>query len=238
MSGSYFFFNYRSLLDSETRCVFWAAVSSLFREEGCDTMAISTEHAWYALHEPLRAFIRKRVEDRETAEDILQDVFLKMHLHADALRDEHKVESWIYQIARNLIIDHYRKAHQSISLEEAGPDRWLVEMPEEDLRATLAPSVAAMVNCLPENYREALWLTDYQGISQKALAERLGISFSGAKSRVQRARDKLKQLLLDCCHFELDRRGGIIDYQPRCDCCSNQGGSAGCDCSDDSALHQ
>ena len=51
------------------------------------------------------------------------------------------------------------------------------------------------------------------------LAERLGLSLSGAKSRVQRAREKLKQQLLECCHFELDRRGHIIDYQPRCQCC-------------------
>lgn len=53
--------------------------------------------------------------------------------------------------------------------------------------AELASSVAAMVNALPESYREALYLTDYQGLSQRDLASRLGLSFSGAKSRVQRA---------------------------------------------------
>ncbi len=67
--------------------------------------------------------------------------------------------------------------------------------------------------------RQALILTEYQGLTQRELAERLGLSFSGAKSRVQRAREKLKQQLLECCHFELDRRNHILDYQPRCHRC-------------------
>jgi RNA polymerase sigma-70 factor (ECF subfamily) len=103
-----------------------------------------------------------------------------------------------------------------LSLDEADQETLLEDMPEEDVQAELAPSVAAMVNVLPEPYREALYLTEYQGLSQRDLATRLGLSFSGAKSRVQRAREKLKQLLLDCCHFEFDRLGRVIDYQPRC----------------------
>jgi RNA polymerase sigma-70 factor, ECF subfamily len=83
----------------------------------------------------------------------------------------------------------------------------------------LLPCVRATVLALPEQDRQALILTEYQGLTQKELGERLGLSFSGAKSRVQRAREKLKQELLACCHFELDRRRHILDYQPRCDCC-------------------
>jgi len=60
-----------------------------------------------------------------------------------------------------------------------------------------------------------------RSLSREELSERLGISFSGAKSRVQRARAKIKQQLLDCCHFELDHAGRIIDYQPHCACCSS-----------------
>jgi RNA polymerase sigma-70 factor, ECF subfamily len=90
----------------------------------------------------------------------------------------------------------------------------------------LIPSVKAMVDSLPDTYREALILTEYEGLTQRELAERLGLSLSGAKSRVQRAREKLKAMLLDCCHFEFDRLGKIIDYQPNCTCCTNQE----CDC--------
>jgi RNA polymerase sigma-70 factor, ECF subfamily len=76
-----------------------------------------------------------------------------------------------------------------------------------------------MVNELPEPYRQALLLTEYQGLNQKQMAERLGISVSGAKSRVQRAREKLRDMLLNCCHFEFDRRGRIVDYYEHCCCC-------------------
>lgn len=187
-------------------------------------LAEVTEHAWYALHEPLRAFLRKRLRSEEVVEDLLQDVFLRIHTHADTLREEEKLESWIYQIARHRVTDYYRRQRPVLSLEETDQETLLEDLPEEDVQAELAPSVAAMVNALPEPYREALYLTEYQGLSQRDLATRLGLSFSGAKSRVQRAREKLKQLLLDCCHFEFDRLGRVIDYQPRCTCCTAEAG--------------
>ena len=79
-----------------------------------------------------------------------------------------------------------------------------------------------MVESLPDDYRQALLLTEYEGLTQRELAERLGLSVSGAKSRVQRAREKLKEMLLDCCHFEFDRLGRVIDYQPKYACFTNQ----------------
>jgi RNA polymerase sigma-70 factor (ECF subfamily) len=90
---------------------------------------------------------------------------------------------------------------------------------DEDPLASLAFSLREMVDELPEPYREALLLTDYEGMGQAELARRAGISLSAAKSRVQRAREKLKALLLECCHFELDRLGGIIHYEERCASC-------------------
>ena len=88
----------------------------------------------------------------------------------------------------------------------------------------LTDSVLSMLEDLPEKYRQALVMVDYQGKTQQQLAETVGISLSGAKSRVQRARKMIKQLLLECCHFEFDRYGTIIDYQPNtcahCNCSS------------------
>ncbi len=192
-------------------------------------MEVSTEAAWYALHDPLRRFIRTRVANEESADDILQEVFLRIHVHIATLRDEQKLRSWVYQVTRNLIIDHYRSKRLLTSLEDAEP-LLPADIPEEDVHAELAPAVVAMLNCLPSPYREALYLTDYQGLSQKELATRFGLSFSGAKSRVQRAREKLKQLLLDCCHFEFDRLGRVIDYQPHCAYCCASGCSPNCSC--------
>lgn len=183
-------------------------------------MAITTEHAWDAFHAGIEQFILKHTHDEAATEDILQDVFLKMHTHIAALRDEEKLQSWLYQIARHAIYDYYRDQKRLVAL----PDTFdLPEDPvlEEDVEQALLPYLKYLVGRLPEPYREAIILTEYHGLTQRELAERLNISVSGAKSRVQRAREKLKQMLLDCCHFVLDRRGKVIDYHPRNACCSD-----------------
>lgn len=169
----------------------------------------------------LRTFIHSKVHSRPVADDILQDVFLKVHAKISALRDDSRIESWIYQIARNAIIDHYRTARKGDALNEAH-----LNIPEETEPDTVADrlraSLLTMVKQLPPDFREALILTDFKGLSGKELAERLGMSVSGAKSRVQRARRMLKEMLLECCHFELDRYGAVIDYHPRaCKSCSS-----------------
>ncbi len=180
---------------------------------------MTTERVWEEFHAPLQQFIRRRISDEDTAEDVLQEVFLKIHQHMETLKDVRKLEGWIYQITRNTIIDFYRSSRPTTTLEAAEALDLPEELPDDDIVSELLPSVRAMVRNLPDLDRQALVLTEYQGLTQKELAERLGLSFSGAKSRVQRAREKLKQQLLECCHFELDRRGHIIDYQPRCHCC-------------------
>lgn len=180
----------------------------------------NVEAVWSQLHDRLLAFIMRRVEDEETAEDILQDVFLRIHTHMVGLQDSSRLESWIYQIARNAIVDHYRSRRSTGEIPETLPGE---DIPEEaDAAEELASSLKEMVEALPEPYREALILTEYQGLSQTDLAQHLGISLSGAKSRVQRARQKIKDGLLACCHFEFDRYGRVIDYWECCCCCSGR----------------
>lgn len=185
-------------------------------------MSITTEHAWEAFHIPLKQFILKRVPEQQSAEDILQDVFLKIHMRIDTLRDEEKLQSWMYQVTRNAIADYYRTHLTTTELSE----ELLVLEPavDDDVVRELIPCIKAMVDSLPADYRQALLLTEYQGLTQKELGARLGLSFSGAKSRVQRAREKLKTMLLDCCYFEFDRLGRVIDYQPKCTCCASPDG--------------
>ena len=189
-------------------------------------MTVVSEQLWEAFNVPLQHFIQRRVPDPHSAEDILQDVFLKIHAQIDTLHQQDRVAAWIYQIARNAIADHYRAQRPTFDVPEtlAAPD----EMVDEDVVQELLPCVAGMVDALPEAYREALRLTEYEGLSQKELSERLGISFSGAKSRVQRARAKLKEQLLNCCHFQFDYAGRIIDYQSRCACCVSGDCEAAC----------
>jgi RNA polymerase sigma-70 factor (ECF subfamily) len=182
-------------------------------------MNSTVETVYQDFHAKLRSFTLQHVSDPDIVDDILQDVYLKIHAHIDELRDSDRLESWIFQVTRNAIADHYRRAHPQDEL----PDSLPAPADEEpDAASELAASIGDMLRCLPRKYRQALELTDMQGLSQAKLAERLNISVSGAKSRVQRAREKLKEALLDCCHFEFDRYGRVIDYHANCpECAAN-----------------
>lgn len=177
------------------------------------------EMLWDRYRDRLLGFIRSKLSSPEEAEDILQEVFLRVHTGLCCLQEWPAMERWIYRVTRNLIIDHYRGRRMGEELGEELESPYGLPELDEDPAARLAFSLRETVDELPEPYREALILTEYEGMSQAELARRAGVSLSAAKSRVQRAREKLKALLLECCHFELDRLGGIIDYEGRCASC-------------------
>ena len=178
------------------------------------------EELWNDYSSRLLAFIRGRVDDESEADDILQEVFLRVHTGLCCREAVGNLESWIYRVTRNLVIDHYRRRRPVGELSQTIPSTESLPL-EEDPRTRLAFSLRGTVDELPAPYREALVATEYEGLSQQQYADRAGISLSGAKSRVQRAREKLRQLFLDCCHFELDRLGRIVDYHERCCRCSS-----------------
>jgi len=178
------------------------------------------EELWNDYSSRLLAFIRGRVDDETEADDILQEVFLRVHTGLCCREAVGNLESWIYRVTRNLVIDHYRRRRPVGELSQTIPSTESLPL-EEDPRTRLAFSLRDTVDELPAPYREALVATEYEGLSQQQYADRAGISLSGAKSRVQRAREKLRQLFLDCCHFELDRLGRIVDYHERCCRCSS-----------------
>ena len=180
------------------------------------------------LRAPLARFIAHRVADPEDAEDVLQEVLLRIHRHGDELADADRVTAWVHRIARNAVIDHYRRraarperpagaAHDLVERADGSPDEPGAEAARRELAACLRP----LIDRLPDGQREAMVLTEFEGLTQTEAARRLGISVSGAKTRVQRGREQLKSLLLDCCHVELDRRGGINEYRARRGACGN-----------------
>ncbi|MCX6581820.1 MAG: RNA polymerase sigma factor SigZ [Candidatus Aminicenantes bacterium] len=182
-------------------------------------MDAQTEQIWHAFNIKLKHFIRKRVSGDEAAKDILQEVFLKIHTHIGTLRSNDKLQGWVYQITRNVIIDYYRKRRPLVQLDEAAAVWWKAEDGDIGAKEELSDCIKEIVMGLPEKYREALILTEYRGLKQKDLEGKLCLSGSGAKSRVQRARVKVKEVLLLDCHHELARSGVVIDYQPCCCCC-------------------
>lgn len=179
-----------------------------------------SEKIWIQFEDKLRSFILGKINESDVAEDILQEVFIRMHTHIDTLKDETKIQSWIYQITRNLIIDHKRKPSGYSSKHEPTDPGDEEDQPDGFMEEALRDMIN-MMDRLPPGYCEALCLTELEGISQVEYARRIGISYSGAKSRVQRSREMLKEMLMNCCHYEFDRYGTVLDISPKTCCCCN-----------------
>jgi RNA polymerase sigma-70 factor, ECF subfamily len=160
----------------------------------------------------LRAFLARRVSNQADAEDLAQEILLRVHQGARHQFDGTRITSWIWQIARNALIDYYR-ARDIRSRQAEIPGDLAGADDGESLDAVVESWLEPTIRTLPEPYREALLLSEIQGLPQADVAERLSISLSGAKSRVQRGRLKLRDALLTCCRFEFDRRGRIVSYQ-------------------------
>ncbi len=173
--------------------------------------------AYRSLRDGLRQFMRNRVGE-EHADDLVQDVFLRMHEHSDGLRDEDRVAAWAYRIARNVVIDHYRsrprRALETPSLEAAALDSESLE-PTGNQNEIVAGWLRPMLFLLPDAYAEALEAVELEGLTHKEYAERAGLSLSGAKSRTQRARAMLEGIVRACCDLEQDARGNVIDFERR-----------------------
>jgi len=190
----------------------------------------NTERVWQQMHERLLSYIQRRVGTVHNAEDILQDVFVRIHANLARLRQSQSVTAWVYQIARNAIIDYHRKraaATRAVAtlaerIDDGEADD-IVLQAQDEFAACLDP----LLDELPDHYRQAVRMTELDGVTQKEAAARLGLSVSGMKARVQRGRGKLKDVIEDCCCVELDRRGGLVDYDRRdgaaCDECPCDG---------------
>ena len=182
--------------------------------------------SWDDTFERLRTFIAARVGDDEVAADIAQDVLVRS-IAAGALDHVDSPTAWLYRSARNAVIDHYRTRHIHEPLgpaAENSPDPERAEDRPNDATRDLAACLQPLVAQLPDIYRDALDRVDLKGQTQHDAAAALGISTSGMKSRVQRARRLLRSLLTDCCAVQVDRLGAVFAYQPKADGCGCRGG--------------
>ena len=189
---------------------------------------------WAETLRRLRAFVAARVDDTELAADIAQDVIVRS-LASGSLATVDNPMAWLYRSARNAVIDHYRtrRRNESIDDDDAWPDPDLAATDDAALATTreLAGCLRPMLSQLAPAAREALTRVDIEGETQQSAADSLGISVSGMKSRVQRARRDLRELLEGCCAVELNRRGEIADYeQPAAACGCGTGRSTPSNC--------
>jgi RNA polymerase sigma-70 factor, ECF subfamily len=188
-------------------------------------MTAVSEPLWNELHGNLRAFISRRVRNQSDVDDLVQRVLLQIVKGIGSLRDRERLHAWVYRAARNVLVDYYRSpaARREVpggGLEDLVPsDAADPKAPSgDDERAALqelAACVIPMIRQLPPAYQEAITLADLEGVNQADAAARAGVSVSGMKSRIQRARKQLKAVFEECCQVHVDRRGTIVAYDPR-----------------------
>lgn len=188
----------------------------------------TVEVLYRAVSDDLRRYLLARTGDAALADDLVHDAFLRLHARADGLADVAHLRGFVFQVVRRTLIDHQRQqATRARALAavgdapaEASPealDRVDRDDPlgEPSPEATMARVVGAFIDTLPPADREALRLVEFDGLNQRQLAERLGLSPSGARSRVQRARRRLADALRACCALEVDRYGRILEMRCR-----------------------
>lgn len=169
--------------------------------------------AWDNYHREILRFVANRVSNPHEASDLVQEVFLRASRLENGLCGIDNRRAWLFQVARNLLIDRYRLVIEEIPLDD---DLWLAAEAEP-----VAP-VDSLSQCLPRvlaelsaEDREAITLCDIEGLSQRALADRLGLTLPAAKSRVQRARRRLREQLVSACQVQFDEAGHVCCFVPR-----------------------
>ncbi|HEY3405000.1 MAG TPA: sigma-70 family RNA polymerase sigma factor [Ohtaekwangia sp.] len=169
---------------------------------------------WDSLYGELVSFVHTKVKDKPTAEDIVQDVFIKVHTRGSQLKETEKIANWIYQITRNAVADHFRKAARNIKPVNVD---W--ESSYHEFNDCVAHCLQVLMNTMPDKYQVPLRLAEVDNLTQYEIAEKLNISHSGARSRVQRARKMLKDKLDELYYIKTDSYGNVISCEDRLPCC-------------------
>lgn len=193
-------------------------------------MAVDTEQLWHEMREKLAGFFRRRVKDEDRVGDLVAETFLRVHAGLDRVREDDRVEAWVWRVARNVLEDHRRRQRAEEGVGWGAGDA--PESPDSP-GDTANPSEAAegpgdevnfnsdvkgwlqglLEGDLSPEHREAVRLADLDGVPQGEIAARLGLSLTATKSRVRRGRARLRELVAACCHLEFDRHRNIVAYR-------------------------
>lgn len=182
------------------------------------------QQIWVDYNDTLLKYIKHRVGDQFDAEDILQDVYVRIYKNIDSLKYLEKLESWIYNIAKNAIIDYYRKKKDTPMEMSYFESKYTKDDSNNNMNDEISRCIGTMINELPLSQKEAIRQHDIKGKKHKEISKESNISVSSSKMRVHRGKAKLKEILLECCDFEVDTFGNIVDYKLKKDKCTR------CDC--------
>ena len=173
--------------------------------------------AWQDLERRLRPYVARRVASPADLEDILQEIFVRIHRGLSALRDDESFGGWVYRIARSCMGDAARARARSplVLVDEAPETSAPADEANDGLERELGACVALFVARLPAPYREAITLTELQGLTQKDAAVVLGVTLPAMKSRTLRGRAKIREMFEECCRISVDCRGRVTACEPR-----------------------
>ncbi len=194
---------------------------------------------WGRLRSDVSRLVAHRLPTRADVEDVVQEVLLRVWKHGASVRDDERFGAWLSRVAYTAAADHMRERRrfQLVRYEtgEVADAHDAGEPPPGDdgpeAKALIAVVLRPFIAACPEPYRETLALSELDGLSHAAIAARLGLSVSAVKSRVQRGRQHLRQMLERCCEIALDARGAPMSCQLRPDgvlppnCCCEQSGA-------------
>ena len=181
-------------------------------------MTTDVTNIWTNFNKELKVFIYNKTRNSADTDDILQEVFVKIIRNIEKVNQSENLRQYLYGIVRNTLNDYFK--NQKTFSSDTEIQEQFSETETNSLNETIAECcIKPFINKLPDNYKQALLITEFQDISQKELAKKLNISYSGAKSRVQRGKDKLKELILNCCAYQNDKYGNLIDTEDKsCGC--------------------
>lgn len=166
----------------------------------------------------LKSYILKKTGKKSIAEDIVQEVMLKLVESHKRTTEIKNIKAWLFQVTRNTIADYYKKNHLEYSFDE--------EWKEASLKSHSLPEILAtdfivpMINLLPKNYAQPLMMSDIENIPQKEIADKINLGLSATKMRIQRGRKKLQELFVECCQIEYDKNGNFISCTVKNNCTS------------------
>jgi RNA polymerase sigma-70 factor, ECF subfamily len=170
---------------------------------------------WMEHKDALRSFILKRVQNKEDTDDILQDVLLKVYNFCMSKSGVGNVRSWLFQIAHNTIVDRTRKK-PFVSASEELPE--VTDEIQNDAYREAVEYILPMIGLLPKEYAIPLRMSDIEGLKQSAIAEQLNLGLSATKSRIQRARQMLKEIFVECCVMETTADGKLVSFDIKAGC--------------------
>lgn len=166
---------------------------------------METTNIYNQYSESLKRFILSRVKDKDATNDILQEVFIKIHLKKDSIKNPESIKSWVFTIANNTILDYFKKNSKKLDIIDDLPS---IEV-EKDKEHSAIDCLKPLIKNLPKTYVDAMLLSEIDGLKQAEVAKRLNISLSGAKSRIQRGRELLKQGFINCCDYKINESGHL-----------------------------